>query len=90
MFVSYLWRASLAAGHSLKHACRYKTRPLKGATVKDDKKKAETTEVEEEVVVVEEEKLSEEDLDKASGGFYPWRPTEKGGKKYPRLPEFPD
>ena len=36
--------------------------------MKDDKKKTETTEVEEEVVVVDEEELTEEDLDKASGG----------------------
>ena len=54
----------------------------------DDEKKTETTEVEEEVVVVDEEKLTEEDLDKASGGFYPWRPTEKGGLKYPKVPDL--
>ncbi len=50
---------------------------------KDEKKATEAK-------VEDEKKLTEEELDEASGGFYPWRPTEKGGKKYPLKPEYPD
>lgn len=53
--------------------------------MKDDKKKVVEEDVEE---IVVEGKLAEEELDKASGGFYPWRPTEKGGKKYPIVPDL--
>ena len=50
---------------------------------KDEKK---TTEAKAE----DEKKLTEEELDKASGGFYPWRPTEKDVKYYPHMPELSD
>ena len=50
---------------------------------KDEKKATEAK-------VEDEKKLTEEELDKASGGFYPWRPTEKGGRQYPLMPEYPD
>ena len=45
-----------------------------------------TEEKVEEIEVVEGKELQEEDLDKAAGGFYPWRPTEKDVRYYPIVP----
>lgn len=51
----------------------------------EDKKNVAEEDVEE---IVVEEKLTEEELDKASGGFYPWRPTEKPTRYYLKVPDL--
>lgn len=44
----------------------------------------------EEIEVVEGKELGEEDLDEVTGGFYPWRPTEKPTRYFPKLPDSGD